>query len=146
MAVRLASLTSLYPPCDTGVIYLLNVAVCFQTGVTLRCGVRSRVVSDGRDTAALYASTALFVLDVLAVAPFVYLVRPCGRTSGYVTEPWLAVRTDGQSAGRLYEGVCPWAQPCGCRPHTYAALPPTAPAPALPSPPHHVRDSSPPCM
>ncbi|GLC41516.1 hypothetical protein PLESTB_001002700 [Pleodorina starrii] len=57
-----------------GIIYLVNLLISFQVGVTLTCGYRSRVVLDGRDAARLYASTLSFWLDVLAVAPFAYLL------------------------------------------------------------------------
>ncbi|GLI61112.1 hypothetical protein VaNZ11_003363 [Volvox africanus] len=57
-----------------GFVYLLNVLLGFQMGVTLTCGYRSRSVIDRRDATRLYAFTLSFWLDVLAVAPFVYLV------------------------------------------------------------------------
>ncbi|GIL95116.1 hypothetical protein Vretimale_1193 [Volvox reticuliferus] len=57
-----------------GLVYLVNIILGFQMGVTLTCGYRSRVVMNRRDAAWLYASTFSFWLDLLAVVPFVYLV------------------------------------------------------------------------
>lgn len=57
-----------------GCIYLLNILMCFQVGVTLVSGYRLREVLDGVDSALLYCRTAAFWLDVLAVVPFVYLL------------------------------------------------------------------------
>lgn len=50
-------------------------------GLTLAAGYRSRVVTDGRDTAALYVRTWTFWVDLLAIAPFIYLVGG-GRGQG----------------------------------------------------------------
>eukprot|EP00198_Chlamydomonas_reinhardtii_P005531 XP_001694867.1 predicted protein [Chlamydomonas reinhardtii] len=65
-------------------------ASCTQVGLTLAAGYRSRVVTDGRDTAALYVRTWTFWVDLLAIAPFIYLTFYTHSVGSELQPSWLA--------------------------------------------------------